>query len=143
MRNVWALVFLIVYLPAFAQKDVAWYKVTKADNEIWDIESHISITKISSDSVLFGGFSDHGASVIAIIRGNSIKIPKQTVAIIPYGGGGKLRWNIVAEAEGSITNGSLIELQYYFAKDTFETRGTISAVRYIDGVLHKPGKRKK
>lgn len=144
LKTVFILILTLVCERVHAQKDVLWYKVTAGDNDIWDKESNISITKTNGDSVLISGFSDQGATLKGIIRDGRITIPRQTATIIPYGGDGKLQWDIVAEAEGTITNGSLIELQYYFAKDTFETRGNISAVRFVEGVLHtRPPKQKK
>ncbi len=108
-----------------------WYKVIESSNHnVWSIGGNIQITGSSnSNAILFKGYSNVGASLIASIKDNTIIIPHQIYIVIPFGGNGKSKFDIVAEAKGIIKSGE-IKLEFYRKTDSLtEYKGVITAIR--------------
>ena len=108
-----------------------WYKVIESsDINVWSIGANIQITGTSkSNSILFTGYTNVGASVTAYIKDNKIIIPHQTNTVIPFGGDGKSNFDIVAEAKGIIKSDKII-LEFYKITDSVtEYKGVITALR--------------
>lgn len=108
-----------------------WYKVSESNNQnVWSIGGNIQITGSSnSNTILFTGYTNCGASLTGSLKNNKIIIPHQRYAVIPFGGEGKSKFNIVAEAKGIIKSGK-IKLEFYRKTDSLaEYKGLITAIR--------------
>jgi hypothetical protein len=128
IKTIMLLCLLAAGTAASAQNE-RWYEIVSSDNRMWKPNHNISITPIGGDSVWLSGYSNQGADVLARLRGDSIYIHRQVRTITPFGGFGKVKpWDIVAEAKGILTDSSIV-LHFYFAQDTFSTRGLVRGVR--------------
>lgn len=124
-------VYVLMACPYANAQQEYWYQLTVSDNEMWKLPNRLSITLLGNDSIAIGNFTNQGATVFGTLKQGQIIIPQQKHTITPYGGGGRLQWDITAEAHGSFTD-SLVSLQFYFQQDTFKTRGTVTGMRYIE-----------
>lgn len=131
MRS-FGLILILLLTTGFTniQQPEQWYKVTASDNKMWSAGMNICIMPLGGDSVYISGFSNHGAGATGTIGKGRIEVPKQTRTIIPHGGYGKIQWDITVSATGYVTDSAIIML-FYFAKDSFETIGHITAVKYV------------
>ena len=129
MRTASFIVLLILASSAsHGQEPEAWYRVVSTEHKMWPVGINMFLTPLGGDSVHILGFSSHGASVHGTVKDGRIVVPRQTATIIPFGGGGKLQWDIIVEGHGTITD-SIMVIACYFKHDNFEASGMVTAIR--------------
>jgi antitoxin component YwqK of YwqJK toxin-antitoxin module len=108
-----------------------WYKVIKSSNNtVWSEGGNIQISgSLKSNTILFSGYTNSGVRVTGSLRRNNLIIHRQTCDVIPFGGEGKSKFYIVAEASGIIKAGKM-KLEFYRMADSLsEDKGIITAIR--------------
>ena len=132
------LIFLLITGSAISllgqQVQGIWYQVeTTTHPEIWSARNHFMLYPPfpgrQSDTLMMGGFSNQGASVVCRVKADSLWIREGDYEIIPYGGDGRLSWTIRAGGKGNF-KGELLELDFWITLPKRpEISGKISARR--------------
>lgn len=114
-----------------AQAITGRYQVIETSNpDLWSKRTLlISLDTIASERncYILTGFTNQGINVRGILSYPGITFQRQSVTVIPEGGGGKVQWNIDMDGKGDFSK-NLFTLEYrVYQKDSTVISGTIIA----------------
>ncbi|MEX6688088.1 hypothetical protein QTN47_11315 [Danxiaibacter flavus] len=107
------------------------YEIIETSNpDLWSKRTFL----ISSDTVtnekntyILTGFTNQGVSVRGVLLYPEITFQRQSVSVIPEGGGGKVQWNIDMDGKGNFGKNSFTLEYKIYQKDSTVISGKISA----------------